>query len=138
MSDLVVIRRYEQAHLAHLDLAKLRDEGIESFLKDENSVSINPFWSNAIGGIKLIVHKSDFQKARSMLNANEYSKLEKVFGRKIEAQDDCPKCGSTMIQQQRSLLSGILFLILFFVPLAALTNKYLCSSCGHTWKVHKT
>jgi predicted nucleic-acid-binding Zn-ribbon protein len=135
ISDLVVIRRYDQAHLAHLDRAKLSDEGIESFLKDENTVSINPIWSNAVGGIKLIVHKSDIERVSSVLGTNEYSDLQNAFNDKIETQNVCPKCGSTEVQQKRSFLSGIAFLILFFIPLAAPTNKYLCTSCSHTWKI---
>ncbi len=110
MSDLIVIKRYEQAHLAHLDLAKLNDEGIECFLKDENTVSVNPVWSNAVGGIKLLIHKSDLEKVNSVLGANEYSNLQNAFDEQVESQLICPNCGSAEVQQKRSILTGFILL----------------------------
>jgi len=95
ISDFIVIRVYDQAHLDH---AKLSDEGIESFLKDKNTVSINPIWSNAVGEIKLIVHKSDVERASSVLGINKYTDLQYAFDDRIEAQNVYPECGSTEVQ----------------------------------------
>jgi hypothetical protein len=134
MTDLIVIKRYEQAHLAHLDCAKLGDEGIECVLKDENTISVIPVWSNAMGGIKLLIHKSDLQKVTLVFGANEYSDLQNAFDGQIESQLICPNCGSAEVQQKRSILTGLIFLIFFFVPLATTTKKYLCTSCTHIWK----
>jgi len=105
ISDFIVIRVFDQAHLAHLDRAKLSDEGIEAFLKDENIVSVNPIWSNTVGGIKLIVHKSDVERAGSVLGINKYTDLQYAFDDKIEAQNVCPKRGSTETQQKNQFLT---------------------------------
>lgn len=41
----------------------LESEGIETLLKDELTISIDPLLSNAIGGIKLFVRESDAERA---------------------------------------------------------------------------
>ncbi|SFW62110.1 DUF2007 domain-containing protein [Cellulophaga fucicola] len=47
---------------------KLESEGIEVFLKDENTVNSDPLISNAIGGIKLLVLTEDKDKALEIYN----------------------------------------------------------------------
>jgi len=59
-SELLVIR------------SRLEAEGIECFSKDELTVQVNNFYSNAIGGIKLQVRQSDFDKAIEILKSDGY------------------------------------------------------------------
>ncbi|WP_310991052.1 DUF2007 domain-containing protein [Aequorivita marina] len=47
--------------------SKLESEGIVCFVKDELTVQVHNFYSNAIGGIRLEVKKSDYEKARQIL-----------------------------------------------------------------------
>ena len=54
---------------------KLESEGIECFVKDELTVQVHNFYSNAIGGIRLQVREKDFAKAKEILI--EYGFLEK-------------------------------------------------------------
>lgn len=42
---------------------KLESEGIETFVKDEMTITIDPLLSNAIGGIKLYIKESDSENA---------------------------------------------------------------------------
>ncbi len=58
--ELVVIR------------AKLQSEGIECSIKDELITQVNPFYSNAVGGVKLQVKESDFQRAVEILKQSDY------------------------------------------------------------------
>ena len=51
---------------------RLESEGIECFAQDELTIQVNPFYSNAIGGIKLQVRESDFQKAVEILEEEGY------------------------------------------------------------------
>ena len=48
---------------AHLLLTRLESEGLECWLQDENTVTIYPVWTNAVGGIKLLVKKEDVPRA---------------------------------------------------------------------------
>jgi hypothetical protein len=45
----------------------LGSAGIESFLADENVISMNWLWSNALGGVKLQARKADAAVASKLL-----------------------------------------------------------------------
>ena len=52
---------------AHIALGKLKDAYINCHLQDDHSVTLNPFLSNAIGGIKLLVAESQAERAVAVL-----------------------------------------------------------------------
>lgn len=52
---------------ANIILGRLENEGINCWLKDENSATITPFFSNSIGGIKLMVVESQAERAKELL-----------------------------------------------------------------------
>ena len=54
---------------AHIALGRLKDEFINCYLQDEYSVTIDPFLSNAIGGIKLMVVETQLERAAEILNS---------------------------------------------------------------------
>ena len=56
---LVTLRSFDNYFTANITLTKLHADGIECYLKDENTVTIDPMLSNAIGGIKLVVKNED-------------------------------------------------------------------------------
>lgn len=130
----VILRRYQFGQFAHLDRAKLADEGIESFIRDDEIVSLMPYLANAFGGIKLIVYSDDAERAKQVLDRNDFVALEEVYGPEIEPLRVCPKCSSADIIQRKSILSGLLFLLVFFVPLATPTHGFICMKCGYSWK----
>ena len=53
---------------AHIALGRLKEEFINCYLQDEYSVTIDPFLSNAIGGIKLMVAEVQTERAMDILN----------------------------------------------------------------------
>jgi hypothetical protein len=53
---------------AHIAMGRLKDEYINCYLQDENTVTIDPLLSNAIGGIKLMVAASQAERALQILN----------------------------------------------------------------------
>lgn len=64
----VTIRTFDHAIDAHLLKSKLESEEIECFLFDENTVSINPLYGIATGGIKLRVMEENVQRAMVVLS----------------------------------------------------------------------
>lgn len=56
---------------AQLAKARLEAEGIPAFLLDENAIAVNPFYSPALGGVKLAVPKGDARRAREILGLAE-------------------------------------------------------------------
>lgn len=70
---LIAVRSYDDYISAYLMMGRLKEESITCFLKDEHSVTIGPFLSNVIGGIKLMVPESEVEKALELLNQFEKS-----------------------------------------------------------------
>ena len=66
----VMIARYGGVPEALLAKSMLDSAGIESFLGDENLVRLDWFYSNLVGGIKLMVRKEDGETARALLEKN--------------------------------------------------------------------
>jgi len=63
----VVLCSFDNYIPAHILLGRLKDEFINCYLQDEYSVTIDPFLSNAIGGIKLMVAESQLDRAREIV-----------------------------------------------------------------------
>ena len=67
----------------------LESEGIECFVKDELIAQINPFYSNAVGGVKLQVKQSDVYLALEIIKEGGYAADEKpkasLFFTKVDA-----------------------------------------------------
>ena len=72
----VVIARYGGVPEALLAKSMLDSAGIESFLGDENLVRLDWFYSNLVGGIKLMVREEDAETARTLLKESIPEGLE--------------------------------------------------------------
>jgi hypothetical protein len=68
MDNLIVIRTYTMAQLAHLDAARLAQEGIDSTIHDETMTTMMPHLMNAMGGVKLLVNAADGNRAITILD----------------------------------------------------------------------
>lgn len=64
----VKLRSFDNYIPAHIALGKLQNESISCYLVDENTVTIDPFLSYAIGGIKLMVASNQAERALSILD----------------------------------------------------------------------
>ena len=63
----ILIKSFDNYIPAHIALGRLKEEYINCYLQDEYSVTIDPFLSNAIGGIKLMVAETQLDRARQIL-----------------------------------------------------------------------
>ncbi|MGI8583358.1 MAG: hypothetical protein ACR2KX_14250 [Chitinophagaceae bacterium] len=124
--DMVTIQTFDNYFNANIQLTRLRASGVECYLKDEYTVTIDPLLSNAIGGIKLLVRKSEEYKVRKLLremNAESDSKLL------------CPQCGSQKFilvpkRSTENLLAAITTW-LFSAYAVSAENVYQCTDCGY-------
>jgi hypothetical protein len=129
----VMIARYGGVPEALLAKSMLESAGIESFLGDENLVRLDWFYSNLVGGIKLMVREEDAETARAVLERNIPEKLE-VAGVGEYEQPSCPKCGSLDVSfdglDKRVAYTG------FFlgVPIHLKHKGGKCHACGHEWE----
>lgn len=127
--EISTVRTFDNYFSANILLTKLRDAGIECYLKDEYTVTIDPLLSNAIGGIKLIVKKSAESEARKMLQ---------IFDDEYKNYITCPHCGSHDVllvpkQSAENLITAITSW-LFSSYAVSTENVYKCSICGYESK----
>ncbi|RYY53447.1 MAG: hypothetical protein EOO09_17955 [Chitinophagaceae bacterium] len=66
----VLLSSFDNYIDAHIALGRLEDAYINCHLRDDHSVTLNPFLSNAIGGIKLMVAESQASRATEVLAGN--------------------------------------------------------------------
>ena len=69
--NFIELRSYDNYIDAHLMLGRLNDDFINCHLLNENSVTLDPFLSNAIGGIKLMVAATQIDRALEIINEIE-------------------------------------------------------------------
>jgi hypothetical protein len=72
LENWITIRTFNLPTDAVVIRARLEAEGIECFLKNELTVQVNPFYSNAVGGVQLQVKESDFVNAVAILREGGY------------------------------------------------------------------
>jgi hypothetical protein len=64
----VILRRYRDMPAAFVEKSVLEAAGIQCYLQDDNVVRMDWLWSNAMGGIKLIVRENDAEEAEKILS----------------------------------------------------------------------
>jgi len=68
---MIVIAEFGQLVKADLAKARLEAEGIRVVLLDAQTISMNPLYSPALGGVKLAVADEDAARARAILELNK-------------------------------------------------------------------
>jgi DNA-directed RNA polymerase subunit RPC12/RpoP len=140
MSSLVKFKYYQNSIEANRDKQILADNGIISFIANEQTIQSDWLLSNALGGIQLQVFDNDKEKATEVLKdflENEHVELE--VEHTISNPDFdlvCPKCGSNHLYRNDN--PGKLFG--FAMPLLSFgstknTETYNCYYCGNQFEV---
>lgn len=126
----ILIGRYQYTSEALIYKGKLESEGIEVFIRDNNTVDANPLYSNAIGGVKLFVNRED--------EKNTYAVLSQISKFSLDENNqlmECPKCGAeqidmiTSVKDIKSLILFIFSILLVLLPFYS-KHKYKCRSCN--------
>jgi len=124
--DLVTVKTFDSYFVANIILGRLHAEGVECYLKDEVTVTIDPILTNAIGGIKLVVRKENATAVKQILDSYDAQYLLAAT---------CPQCGEhafTYIAKPgvTNFLTAILTSI--FASYAVAPNYvYQCGNCNY-------
>jgi len=111
----------------------LDSAGIESFLSDDNMVRMDWFYSNAIGGVKVMVRKEDVEGALNVLDQPIPESIEFAEGEHYE-QPKCPKCGSLNVTYG-NIEEGVAYTSAWFgIPIPNIRSRWECQQCKATWK----
>lgn len=127
-SKLVHLTSLYDVMEANLLKSKLEYEGIKCFIFDENTVNVNPLYSTAMGGVRVMV---------SNIDANEALIVLENFKPGAAGIMICPHCSSTDIAIKQRLTNYLLALLqatFSSVQSSNLKPRCTCNDCGHNWK----
>ena len=122
----VIAQVYNNYIDANIIMGRLEEEGINCWLKDENTVTIDPILTNAVGGIKLMVPESQAERAFELL---------KQFRSQQQSILKCLRCGSANVEfvttprKASNWFGGIIGFLFTSYALSA-DKVYHCFDCG--------
>jgi len=115
---------------ANIMLGRMKDASIECWLKNEATTTIMPIWTNAMGGIQLMVEESDVKEATEIIQQIKEEKKQS---------NTCPKCGSNDVEYINTMRKPVNWLsaALSFLggDMAVMPEqRYHCFACGHEYE----
>lgn len=139
MPKLVHLEYFEQSIDAHKAQQILEENGITSYVANEQTIQSDWLLSQALGGLQLQVFEVDFQKAKDLLtqwNSDNGKALE------VEHTIDhplypfvCPECGSNHIYNHEKPDGWFgLSWLLIGIPIKTPSKIYICYYCSHKFK----
>lgn len=131
--DFVLLNVYDNYVSAHIAMGRLQEDGINCWLKDENTVTIDPILTNAVGGIKLMVPSVQAERAVDIL---------RMLDQKNKALNPCPKCASHNVElvttPRKASNWASAFIGLFFTSYAMPVEKVNhCFDCAFEYPVEE-
>jgi hypothetical protein len=133
LRHMVTIRKFRDLPEALLAKCGLDSAGIECALVDDNIVRLDWFWSNLMGGVKLLVDPEDSDAANEILNQPIPDGFD-TTGTGEYPQPRCPKCLSLDVSFQE-LNKPIAFATAYLgVPIPVHRKAWRCSSCHVEWE----
>jgi hypothetical protein len=134
MASFVSVEIHASPWHAHIACGLLMSEGVDAVAANEHHVWVNWPWSQALGGVHVLVPAGQLAHAGDVLQARDRGEygtaLCDAFG---EPAPVCPSCGGHALMYARSPVArAVLFLITLafgvsFPPAIAGTR---CRTCG--------
>ena len=128
--EYVQLRSFDNYIEANIVLSMLMSANINCHLKDENLVTIDPFLSPAIGGMKLMVHHAHAERAWELLDEAEDQYLKSI---------PCPVCRThalkavSIAKTHKCKLAALVSMLLNGQSVEV-KKIYKCNACGYDFK----
>lgn len=134
----VVVRAFSQPYEAYIARSALRAAGIDATVADDNIVSVDWLYSNAVGGVKLLVPADEAGMAGVVLDTPPIQmapSADTSGSGTVPDADACPHCGSgdvapVMLGKRLQFLTWLVA----GVPLLPAFRRTRCRTCGHRWR----
>ena len=125
---LKTVATFSFPHEAHIARAKLESEGIPALVADEHTINMQWLYSNALGGVRLQVPPTAFDRAKGILAQDFSDDLIAEIG---EEPFTCLNCGSDEISFYiKGKVMAYLMFILGHFPFWPFRRKIKCKNCG--------
>lgn len=128
--SFVPLRTFDNYVEANIVMNMLLASHINAHLKDELTIATDPLLSPALGGIKLMVHYSQAERAWELLEDAEQQYLKTI---------PCPVCKAhtlkiiSVTKKYRCRLSAVINMMVTGKSVE-LVKMYQCTSCGYDFK----
>ncbi len=131
-NNLVEIASFSYPYEAHIARASLDAADIPVFITDEHTINMQWLYSNALGGVRLLVPKHYEIEARALITKDFSENLNDELPTESAS---CPHCGSNDIQPYTigKRAAFFIFLLLGF-PLFFYKHGLKCNNCGNFTK----
>ena len=141
MSDdkIVVYETFADPINANIVKGLLNSFGIECFLSDENMVTLNLMYSQAVGGVKLNVFEKDVQQINAIFQSQNIQDDPEIASPKAGDKVFCPECNSENVSYGGSVNRKFgywhlfISLLLMIYPFS-MRKAYHCFNCNHEFK----
>jgi len=125
--DFKLLASFDNYLLANMTLGLLQENDINCHLKDEHIVTMDPLLNAAVGGIKILVAESQFERALALVKEAEDNYLKEV---------PCPNCKSMTVISEELTDSpkdfwGKLKNQIAYGQTEMYTKQYRCTTCNH-------
>ncbi len=135
LRDLVKLRQFGELHEALLARSILESAGVECFLGDDNLIRMDWFWSNLLGGVKLLVRREDADVAEKLLAGGDPATPDAAEGK--SSQSYCPGCRSAGVPfnelNKPAATAAVGSATLALPPIPLSRRRWKCPSCGREW-----
>ncbi|MYE88646.1 DUF2007 domain-containing protein [Candidatus Poribacteria bacterium] len=143
--ELITVTNFSNPTEADPVVAWLESEGIECFVTNEHTITMNWLYSNAIGGVGVQVKAADVERANEILQAVLNPDAAAVEPTPSDAEMDqesdatseirCPQCGSENVYYEK-FSRRLVFAswVLLSVLLPFFKKKWKCRECEHLFK----
>ncbi|WP_221268982.1 putative signal transducing protein [Mucilaginibacter sp. X5P1] len=129
---IVTFESYNDPMLAEIIKGRLEANGIDCYIADNNTIGMNPLYTQALGGVKLKIFEHDFKTCQLILAQNEDLALDEVVDNE---ETPCPYCQSTNVRygaatiQRTNWFGAIVSFLTVTYPFYA-RKAWHCFNCG--------
>lgn len=143
--ELITVANFSHSTEADPVVAWLESEGIECFVTNEHTITMNWLYSNAIGGVGVRVKAADVDRAKAILQVvlNPDAIRDESAPANSEADQEsddnseirCPKCGSENVYYEK-FSRRLVFAswAILSIPLPFFKRKWKCRECEHLFR----
>ena len=132
--SLRVAASFVNVHEAQLARTALEAAGIDATLADEHVVAMNWVYSNAVGGVKVLVSADRLEDARAVLGSPAVvidEAAADVESGEREVAEVCRRCGGHEFESKvPGKRVAVLSWLTLGVPLGAPLRRRYCRACG--------
>ena len=134
--DLVQLENYPTLIAAEVAKSTLELSGIEAVIFDGETANMNWLYTNALGGVKLMVKPADLEAAREILKTEhdvedyEVSEADIITASSIY----CSKCHSKDIEIVKSQAGSKFSIAKTLGKWFGGPREFRCRNCGNTWR----